>query len=247
MRQRTLMWLVGALSFVAVIIATLPASLVTSRLPPGVGLDGAGGTIWSGAADQLRVRGVPLGALSWSLEPLALLAGRLSYHLELTRADGYVRGSAAVGVGGAVSVTDLALRVDVNALSGAGGAPGGWQGVVDGTIARARLEQGWPVALEGTVTVSDVRPPGVSVPLGSYAIDFDPAAAGPAQLVARVHDVKAPLMVRAQLNVARARSYVLAGDVTPRADTPPEVLQAIAFLGVPDAAGRRQFSVTGVF
>jgi general secretion pathway protein N len=240
MRQRTRLLAVGGTAFLGVAIATLPAALVANHLPAGLALEGAGGSVWSGGADRVRQRGTALGSASWKLEPLALLAGRLAYRIELTRADASLRGRIAATIGGALEGEDLTIELPIAALD-RGPVGAAWQGGIKGRIARIRLEHGWPVALTGEFTVSELKPPGATVALGSYLVTFDPAPANAVQLVGRVRDQVAPLAVRAQLSLKPDRSCALEGDVTPRPNAPAEVAQAVAFLGAPDAAGRRPF------
>ena len=243
MRQRTLLVLVGGIVFVAVGVATLPASLVTSHLPPELTLEGVGGSIWSGAADTVRLRGAPLGAASWTAAPLSVLAGRLDYHIELASSEGFVRGGVSAALGGALTGNEIELDLPIASLGGAP-AGNGWTGELKGTLHSIRLEHGWPVSLEGALTASRLRPPGAEVSIGSYALDFDPEAL-PGQLTGRVRDTDSPLIVRAQLVIKPDRSFSLEGDVTPRPGAPSAVTQAVAFLGAPDAMGRRQFMLGG--
>ena len=246
MRQGLVLGGVGVLVFAAVAIATLPASLLLAHLPPELAAEGASGTVWSGAAETLTLRGVALGQLRWDAEPAALLHGRLAYRIELTRPDGQLRGRFAAGLGATLRAEGVELRLPLTTLT-PGFAGNGWRGEVAGTIDSARLERGWPVELSAHLTLSRLQPPGASREIGSYALDFDPGASTPAQLRGRVRDLEAPLTVRAQLLIRRDRSYTLDGEVTPRAGTPPEVSTAIAFLGSPDAAGRRTFAFGGSF
>ena len=246
MRQRTLIVLVGGVVFLGVGLATLPATLLVSHLPPGVTAEGVSGSVWSGAADLIRLRGQPLGAANWTAEPLALFSGRLNYHVELERPDGFVRGRLGASFGGALVGEDLELDLPMAALGG-GPTGSGWLGGLAAQLKSIRLENGWPVALNGHVTVSKLQPPGTQVAIGSYAIDFDPPAESAERLVGRVRDVDSPLLVRAQLVIKHDRSFSLEGDVTPRPGAPQEVTQAVAFLGAPDAAGRRQFVLGGSF
>lgn len=78
MRRWWWIGLLGALLVVMVVMATFPASLawrqVEHRLPE-LRLQGVEGTIWSGQAYRLAVRGQPLGVLRWQLSPWALLRG----------------------------------------------------------------------------------------------------------------------------------------------------------------------------
>ncbi len=238
MQERTRLVTVGAAAFLCVAIATFPVALVARHLPAGLVLEDAGGSVWHGGASSARLGGTPLGALHWDLQPLALLRGRLAYQLEIVRPDGTVSGRFALTPGGAIEGDDIALNLPLGALDR---GPGGWQGGLAGRLDHLRLEHGWPTALTGELTVSDLKQRGMNGTLGSYAVAFDPSAASGGRLVGRVRDVAAPLAVRAQLIVKPERNCSLEGDVTPRPTTPPEVAQALAFLGAPDAAGRRAF------
>jgi len=245
MRQGPILAVVGAAVFVGVVVATLPASLLVNRLPPDLKVEGASGTIWNGGADSIRLRGTPLGSFSWSLEPGALLKGELAFHIDVARSDGFVRGRIALTAGGALTGEDLALELPLTALHP--GSQQDWQGDLVGTVRSARLEHGWPVAVIGEFTMRGLTPPGSEIPIGDYQLEFDGKADTPQQLVGRVRDLSAPLLVRAQLVIRRDRSYALEGEVTPRPDAPPDVTRAVAYLGAPDKSGRRAFEITGTF
>ena len=243
MRQRTLLVLVGGIVFVGVGVATLPASLVTSHLPPEITLEGVSGSIWSGAADTVRLRGAPLGAASWTAAPLSILGAHLEYHLELASSEGFVRGRVSAALGGTLTGDEIELDLPIAALGGAP-AGSGWTGELSGIIHSIRLEHGWPVSLVGALAAKRLRPPGAEVTIGSYALEFDPQTVA-GQLTGRVRDTDSPLIVRAQLVIKPDRSFSLEGDVTPRPGAPSAVTQALAFLGAPDAIGRRQFVLGG--
>jgi general secretion pathway protein N len=246
-RQGPLIAIVGVLVFAGVGVATLPASLVVSRLPPQIGIEGASGSVWNGAATQASWQGAPLGALTWRAHPASLLQGRADYSIELTREDGFVRGrvSASFG-GGSVEASDVELRMPITALS-RNVAANAWRGDLAGTVQRARLENGWPVDLVARFRMSGLRPPGAQFEVGSYELNFDEAASTPQQLTGRVRDLEAPMVVRGQLEIRPNRSYTLEGEVAPKPGAPPEVSNAVAFLGPADASGRRQFTITGTF
>ncbi|HXQ30429.1 MAG TPA: type II secretion system protein N [Steroidobacteraceae bacterium] len=246
MRQRTLIAVVGGLVFVGVAVGTLPASLLVSRLPPDLKADGVSGSIWSGSADAIRLRGTPLGAINWAADLGALLHGQLAYEIDLSRPDGFVRGHIAASLGNGLTGENISLELPVTTLNPER-ASTAWQGDLKGTVRLVRVVNSWPTTLAGAFTLSNLKPPGADQALGTFAIEFDPKASTPVQLVGRVSDVDSPLLVRAQLIIRRDRSYVLDGDVTPRPGAPPEVARAVAFLGAPDSSGRRQFQITGTF
>ncbi len=246
MRQTRLLVLVGVAVFAAVIVATLPASLLASRLPSDLAVEGVSGSIWNGAADEVRLRGAPLGSLTWNVEPAALLRGSLAYHVEVLRPDGFLRGRVAATLSGALEGDALDLDLPITALHPEH-ADDAWGGTLTGRIEHLRLEGGWPVALTGSFGIAHLRPPGSTLEIGGYAIEFDGRANTAEQLIGRVRDVDAPLLVRGQLEIRHARSYLLQGEVTPRPGASPEVGRAVEFLGLPDAAGRRSFEITGTF
>jgi general secretion pathway protein N len=246
MGQARLLVIVGLVVFAAVIVATLPASLLASRLPPELAVEGPSGTIWNGAADEVRLRGAPLGSLTWIAEPGALLRGALAFHVEIVRPDGFVRGRLAATLSGALEGDGLELDLPITALHPEH-ADDAWAGALSGRIEHVRLEQGWPVALTGTFGIGHLRPPGSALEIGGYAIEFDGRANTAEKLVGRVRDVDAPLLVRGQLEIRHERAYLLQGEVTPRPGASPDVERAVAFLGPPDAAGRRSFEITGTF
>lgn len=246
MRQGWLLAAVGGLVFVGVGIATLPASLIVSRLPPQITLEGVGGSIWSGSATRVAYHGVPVGSLTWRSRPAALFTGRLAYDVDVQRTDGFVRGAIAMTLGGAVTAEDVQLSLPLTALNPAAGA-NAWRGDLEGTVQRARLENGWPVDLVAELGMLRIRPPQGTMEVGNFAIAFDAGASTPERLVGRVRDTAAPLVVRAQLIVGRDRAYTLEGEVAPRAGAPRAITDSIAFLGPADAMGRRAFTITGTF
>jgi hypothetical protein len=247
MRQGPLLALVGVAVFAGVGVATLPASLVTSRLPSEFQLENASGSVWSGAAQDARWRGVPLGAVEWHAHPWSLLAGKLDYTIALTRPDGHVNGRVRTTFGGGtVDAEDVELALPITALS-PNANESAWRGDLNGHVKRATLVGGWPVDLVGRLTMSGLKPPGTAYQIGSYELNFDESASTPQQLTGRVRDLDAPLTVRGQLVIRPNRAYTLEGEVTPKPGAPAEIANTVSFLGPPDAAGRRQFTITGTF
>src|SRR5260370_5215768 len=65
--------LIGLAAVLAVIIAALPASIITHFLPPSVHAADFSGSIWHGSAGKISVDARDAGALEWRLHPAALL------------------------------------------------------------------------------------------------------------------------------------------------------------------------------
>ena len=249
MRTRTLIWL-GSAVFVGVLVATLPASLIASRLPASITLDGAFGSVFSGGAEQLTVNGAPLGEVDWTFNPSALLSLSLGYHIDLKGPSAEAHGDLERGLGGALTIRELKAALPLSTLTrvaGQGTSMGG-AGRVRLDVRRARLQQGWPAELEGTIEVDDLQPAMVTVPIGNYEIRFEPAAAEAAgTLRGTVKDLNAPLGVAGKLSLAPDRTYVIEGTLTTRPKTPPQILPALDAFGPADAVGRRAFSIGGTF
>jgi general secretion pathway protein N len=82
----------------------------------GLDLQSISGTVFSGMADRVVIRGLAMGPVSWSLRPLSLLLARLEYRLDLTDPD--FRGTGVVGMrpGGDVYLHDLRMELKPDSL-----------------------------------------------------------------------------------------------------------------------------------
>jgi hypothetical protein len=244
---RALLIGLGILGVLGAVLAFLPASLVASRLPPSVGLDGPSGTIWSGRGEHLLINGADVGALEWDVAPSALLGGVVQAAIQLKHPSGELHGTVRVGLGGRVVGDGIDLELPLTTLHPNHG-PDAWTGVLAGHIEHVELERGWPVALRATFTINGLNAPQAPRPLGNFLLSFDGKAdPGTSDLVGLLRDLDAPIEVRANLRLAANRTYRIAGSLAPRATLDPETTQALAFLGAADANGRREFEITGTF
>jgi Type II secretion system (T2SS), protein N len=241
--------LIGLVSFIVVLVAGAPVTLLTSRLPADISLEGAHGSLASGGADTLVVRGNVLGSVEWRWRPLALLGLRLGYHVRLAGPEVAAEGDIGAGPGGRVDLDRLNISAPLAVLAAAIGSPGlaAASAKLAARLGSVRLVRGWPVAVTGTLAVEDLRLAVAPQPLGSYLLTFPASGApGPAgAIVASVRDVKAPLAVEARLTLASDRTYRFDGSLGQRPDTPPELGPALGMLGPADASGRRPFAVGG--
>lgn len=91
--------IIGALIFLALIVARLPAGLLRSLVPEHspVNLLDLGGTVWNGNGDLL-VDGLPLGRLHWAFAPVTLMEGSLGYDLRLSGAGAELSGRVQQGL-----------------------------------------------------------------------------------------------------------------------------------------------------
>jgi hypothetical protein len=234
--------LLAAAAFAVILISRLPASWVVPRTGI-VACASPDGSVWSGSCSALSVERFALGDLTWEVAPLRLLTGTLAAHVVL--AHGPVNGSADVAYrrGGNVTLENFAadLALDPRQLPH---LPPQLRGSVHTDLALVRFEHGRLADLKGRIEAHDLtQRTGHVTPLGSYAVTFP--GGGGAEPVGTLVDLGGPLAVRATLRLTGQPGYVLEGEVAARADAAPELLSNLQFLGSPDPAGRRPFSIAG--
>ena len=237
----------GVGAFLIFAVVTLPASVVLSRLgSSGVYAGGVSGTIWSGRAQVLQVRGVNVGSVEWKLHPLPLLTAHANADVKVTRIDGFAQTQLSVGPTGTMNFKSLTASLPLSALP-PNALPGGWAGTLNGRFQQLTLEQGWPTKVNGTLEVLDLYgPAGKPSKAGSYRIAFDPAASTAEALKGAISDAgDGPLQLNGTVQLKPDRSYVVETLVAARPDAPRNLVQALEFLGPPDAQGRRQFNTEG--
>ena len=239
-------WIIGAalLAFAAILVVRLPASWVVPA--PGKAIAGCmstEGTLWSGSCSGLIVDGRPVGDLTWELHPLRLLAGRLAAHVTLAGAGMQGSADAEAGLHRHLLARNLTARLplDPQLLPG---LPGGVRGQAQLALPLAEVQGGIVTALQGRIEVHDLVSPDGPTRLGSYVVEF-PAAAG--EIAGRVRDLDGPLSVDGVLKLTRQGGFDIQGTVAPKPGAPPALTNNLGFLGSPDAAGRREFSLTGTY
>ncbi|HEX9208022.1 MAG TPA: type II secretion system protein N [Steroidobacteraceae bacterium] len=258
MKRRT-GWLVviGLCALLLSILATLPAGLLASPLRrAGLEATAFGGSVWSGRASALALRGALLGDLDWTLAPGQLLRGRAVGHLRLVRAYGGLETDYDVALTGRdVHLSGLQFALPIELLTALPlGLPAGWRGQASGQLVDVRLEQGWPTTLRGTLDLDGLyAPPPRNAPLGSFHVVFPHPApqaslsvpVDPSNVTAQVVDKEGPYAVEAQFTLNRSRAFALEGALAARGEVPAAMRQSLEMLGPADAAGRRQFSIGG--
>lgn len=229
-------------AFAAIVLARLPASWL---LPRNANFSCASveGSIWSGYCSGLTVSGATLGDLAWRLRPGRLLLGKLAAHIDLEHPPATsAQGDVEIGLGGAIVARNLtaSLPLDPKAVPG---VPPTLSGTVHLDIALAKVARNGVVStIKGHIEADDiVDSSGYVTPLGNFALTFPGGTTGDVQ------DVGGPLAVSGKLVLTPQPGYDLSGYVTPRAGANQALINAIEFLGSPDAQGRRQFSLSGTY
>jgi general secretion pathway protein N len=239
--------ILAAAGFVLVLIVRFPARWVSPLLPHGMHCQQLDGSIWSGTCTGFTNGIAALGDLSWQLHPLQLLRGRLGLHIDLTNQDNYLRGDVALGFGGAVHATDVALDIPLTSAL-VSSLPAGAHARLSGKLARIEWTGKFLADLQGEVDVQDfVGSQGAAY--GSYQAIFAPNSASAATDMPSgvVHDTGGPLVLDATLQLNHDPGYLLEGRVAARPAASADIADSLKYFGSPDAAGRRPFSLMGTF
>lgn len=251
MKRRHLI-IAGALSFVLALfahapIATLYGWLAPTTPPPIVGVSALSGTLLSGQAGALTLRGRPaLTDLQWTMQPVSLLWGRTHFHVESRDPQLLLDARVSSGLGG-TRVRDLKLNGNLRALLAAAGQP---FVPVDGQagldLALLKLMAGWPSDIDGTLRLMNL----------SWTLARDPLALGDFQaelardeddLTALITSLRGPLDLNGDARLRADRSYELHLQLKPKADAAPMVLNLVRSLGPADAQGYHHIRRQGQF
>ncbi len=236
----------GVLAFILGAIAMFPARLAYSWFAPaGLQLSGIDGTIWHGSASEGLAGGIYIRDLSWNFRPLALLTGQLAYSTKFDPASGFMDADVAVSPGGNIAISNVAGSIPIQMLQDAIQPLRGFQGSVSLQLDAVIIEDGVPTSIDGIVGVAGLMAPMLSnMPIGNYRAVFHSDDDGVHGIV---EDVSGVLDVEGTLTIAEDRSYAFIGQVAPRPDTPPLLVQQLQFLGSADAEGKREFRFEGRF
>jgi general secretion pathway protein N len=238
----------AAVAFLIMLIANFPARWAGRFLPRGTACAQLSGTLWSGSCAGLVAEGTPLGDLSWAAHPLGLLAGKLSLSLSLTVPSGTVSSDVKLGPTGSITAENVRATLPLSRALFAQ-LPANVQGLVHIDLASLHWDGRRVTALRGSVEVHGLEAQGET--LGDYRVSFpqdahESSGAGD-EPTGRVEDLGGPLSVQGSLRLTREPGFVLDTLVAPRANAPPDVVQALRFLGSPDAQGRRPFPLAVTF
>ena len=98
---------IGLLLYLLAIIFTLPAELFSKQvnnIHPRLKVNGLKGSLWHGQIQQLTINHQSLNHITWDIQPLALLLGRLQLTLSYADAKNSIQFSLARGFGGTLQI-----------------------------------------------------------------------------------------------------------------------------------------------
>lgn len=238
----------GLIAYLMFLVATLPAKQAYGFLAPRLvplTLYGVEGTVWSGRAAAVLVRGVRLDSATWNLELLPLLQGRIQAHLTFQTSGG--TGSAHVGrsLGGTLYLGDVNTRIPVAQIAPLLPVrPLTVGGVLDVKLRELTLGIKGIEKVLGTI---DWREGAVLAPqqvtLGDFSIAFVETKQG---VEAQIRDSgNGPLEAKGTLRLGQDGSYEFRGALAARNSASPELSQALQFIGRPGPDGKIPVTYAG--
>ncbi|HEY2590124.1 MAG TPA: type II secretion system protein N [Steroidobacteraceae bacterium] len=244
MRRGVKIAVVAVAAFGAVLIAQFPARwaawLFTGRATTCLRISG---TLWNGACAGLAESGSPIGDLTWQLHPLRLLMGSLSADVTLSRGSGTAGARIDAAPNGTITARDLhgAFPLDRVLFPE---LPPATQGSAEADIPFLRLKGSRLIAIRGRIDVHGLSTRGE--PIGDFRLIF-PASSSSAEPIGRLTDLGGPLSVDGTIRLTPEPGYVVDALIAARPGAPPDLVNAMRYLGSPDASGRRPFSLSGTF
>ena len=242
--KRSLWIAVAVIVFAAIVIARMPAAWI---IPAGRGQGSCAsidGSLWSGSCAGLRVRGTPVGDLSWELHPSRLAAGRLAAHVTLAQAAANATADVELGFGERVAARHVLADFPLDSKL-VPALPPALHGNAHVDLALLEVQHGVITQLQGRIEAHDLQESsGSNTPLGSYVVTFPGGSGDP---VGQIRDLDGPLALEGTLHLTPQPGFELEGLITARQGAPPELVNNLRFLGSPDASGRRTFSLSGTF
>lgn len=217
--------LIGLAALLAVIIAALPASVVTHFLPPFVRAEDFSGSIWHGSAGKISANGRDAGALEWRLHPAALLGLTVAADLHWVKVGFVIDASVTIDVHGftAEAVKGGGPIEDLNDL---GVAPG-WRGTADVNFRDLKGDFTKLTTAVGEVRVSNLACAQIAqgADLGGYDLRVAEGDVSPeGNVTAHLVDTGGPLDVQTLVRyTASERTGLLSGTLKERPDAPPEL------------------------
>jgi general secretion pathway protein N len=244
LRWLLLLLLVLLLAFV-LLLALFPARLAVDWLGPRLApleLHGVRGSVWTGQAQELRMHGQPLGAVTWRVAPQSLLSRRIDVDLtidgEQYRGGGFVSATRDRTV-----ITNARMSMPAQQMQPALDIPAlNLRGVVDIELDRAELVNNFPRLLQGRAFWRNAAVDGAAAAeLGELVAEFRTADDG--SLVGSVTDTGGPLAADGQFSLGftgfEAEAVLMARDGN------PQVQEALRYVGEVQPDGSSILQIRG--
>jgi general secretion pathway protein N len=248
MKRAVWITLLALLAFAIILIARMPVSWVAGFIPKNITCAELAGTVWNGTCNGLVAQGIQVGNVSWDLKASALLKRKIAGYFELNRGTNFARGDIETTTSGNdITAHDFQadMPLDPTLIPK---LPPSLGGLVRANLKSIHIEKGTIMSVEGLVEAHDLVQGAGSqrYALGDYSLTF-PAADPATEPVGELRSLGGPLVVEGTLKLTREPGYDIQGTVATTPETSPQLAKDLAYLGTPDAQGRRPFGLSGTF
>jgi hypothetical protein len=235
--------LIGLAALLAVVIAALPASVISHFLPPSVHAEDFSGSIWHGSAGRVSVNARNAGALEWRLHPQALLGLTVAADLHWVKTGFVLDAAARLNAHGfkAQAVTGGGPIEDLYDL----GVAAGWRGNAAVNLSEVDGDYSKPLDAVGDLQVSNLSSAQIAAgaDLGGYELRLAKGAlASDGDVTAQLTDTGGPLEVQTVIHYsASEHTGTISGTLKERPDAPAALrsqLDNLAQLRGRDTQGR---------
>jgi hypothetical protein len=245
-RRTVLYAALGAVAYLAALIATWPAAVAYRWFDPGtanVKVYNIGGTIWDGHAG-IQLNSIAFDKVEWGFRPLSLLSASLGYRIMASSETANLDGIVTETPGGKVTIDGMRGMLPFTAFAAWLPLPRhSLSGMLHVNLQHAVFEDGNPLAADGVLDLHDTRllwP--LSLALGDYRVTLD---TGDNAIHVGATDQSGPLLLQASGLLSSAGDYTISGTLAPRDESNTKIKRALDYLGEADARGRYHFSFSG--
>lgn len=235
------------ITFVVSVVVLFPAAnalqLANKYIPRDVQLGPATGTIWNGQINGLRVQGIFFSKAQWRIEPLALLTGKLSAHVNIgdkrtaseTHAQGKVQfnllnqGLSAESVSARINIAQAMENIQFPLPTQA-------RGRIFVDVEQYTFGQPHCAQLVGEASSSDITVKGTQGWFDIGELESELSCKNGALNMKVEKENRLGLQIDASFN--QQGQLTASGFVKPDASLPQDVHQAVQFLGNPTNDGR---------
>jgi general secretion pathway protein N len=244
--MRRWLWptLLGLLAFLIFALAQTPAQLLAAPArAAGVELLGLSGTLWRGEASTARAEGMDLGRVSWRLRPWALLGARLRAEVRLEGEAITGHGEISLRPGDGLRGQALRLSAPAELLTGLSPVPAELGGSLFARFESLHWTPDGALVLDGELTWTEAQTYAPApMALGAFRVLFEPHEGGSQGLVS---GEETPVNVGGRILLQPDGGYVTALRLSPRADTPNELREALALIARPERDGSVRLQLQG--
>lgn len=247
--KKSLLYITFAIvMYVMFLLVTIPASMVVKNFVPAnvaslVKYNNVSGTIWNGTANQVTIRQIPVGKLSWDMSVLPLLWGNVDLRLNAKREDALLISDTSLSQGD-IKLQDTRIEFPVADLMPLiYGFPISLDGNINAYFKNIELVRESLFVIEGRAVLSEINliaPQALS--LGNLVAEFEKQENGTR---VTINDQTGPVQVEAIITLAETGFYTVNATLTPRNSADITIKSTLAMLGKKDSQGRYLVTTRG--